>query len=55
MQEIVKERTNIKTLLNLEISKEEVADILHKAGFVGYRFDGALEWIIKAMEMSQTM
>jgi len=38
-------------LINLKITEAEVAAILHEAGFTGYRYDGTLHWIIKAMEM----
>ncbi|MCL1974743.1 MAG: hypothetical protein FWG61_01110 [Firmicutes bacterium] len=50
-KEIASERRDIKTLLNLDVSRDEVADILQEAGFWGYRFEGALEWIMKAVEM----
>jgi hypothetical protein len=51
VQEIASKRADIKMLINLDISKYEVTDILQKAGFTGYRFDGALEWIMKGIEM----
>ena len=51
VQEIAGERKDIKTLINLDISKNDISDILQKAGFTGYRFDGALAWIVKAIEM----
>jgi hypothetical protein len=50
IQEISKD-LEIKSLLNLNISKNEVAEILKEAGFIGYRFNGAIEWIMKAIEM----
>ena len=50
IQEIAKGQ-DLSKLLNLDISKDEIADILKEAGFKGYRFDGSLEWIIKAIEM----
>jgi hypothetical protein len=55
VQEIIKDCPDAKTLINLEISKDEVADILRKAGFVSYRFDGALEWIVKTIEMIEAV
>jgi len=55
VQEIIKDHPDAKTLLNLGISKDEVADILRKASFVGYRFDGALEWIMKTIEMIKAL
>ena len=50
VREIAKEQ-DIKSLVNLDISKSDVAAILKEAGFTGYRFDGVLEWIIKTLEM----
>ena len=42
---------DVKELIRLDISEEEVAEILREAGFKGYRFDGALMWIIKSIAM----
>jgi hypothetical protein len=36
-------------LVNLEITKNEIAAILKEAQFKGYRFEGALEWISGAI------
>ena len=55
VKEIAAERVDFKTLLNLDISGDEVAEILRKAGFTGYRFKGALEWIMKALEMVKSL
>jgi len=41
----------LDNLINLDISKDEIADILKKSGFVGYRFYGALEWIEKTINI----
>lgn len=54
VQLIAKEK-NIKTLLNLDISKDEVASILREAGFQKYRFDGAQDWIMKTIEMMKAL
>lgn len=51
VEEIAKERGNLKGLINLDISKDDIVDILKAAEFKGYRFDGALEWIIKTLEI----
>jgi len=51
VREIAHERGGLKGLIDLDISRDEIAGILREAGFVGYRFDGALEWITKAMQM----
>ena len=55
VKEIASDGVDIKTLINLDISKDDVADILEQSGFVGYRFDGTLEWIMKAIEMIQAL
>ena len=41
----------LDNLINLDISKDEIADILKEAGFIGYRFYGALEWIEKTINI----
>ena len=43
------------SLLNLDISEDEVSDILNQSGFMGYRFDGALEWIMKTIKMIKSL
>lgn len=51
VQEIASESGDLTQLINLSISESDVADILREAGFTGYRYDGALRWILKAIEM----
>jgi hypothetical protein len=51
VQEIAAERGGLNGLINLNITKDEVADILKAAEFKDYRFDGALEWIVKTLEI----
>ena len=46
-REIADERGNLRDLLDLDLKESDVADILHEAGFKGYRFDIAQAWIIK--------
>jgi len=55
VKEIANGRGDIKALINLDISKDEVADTLKKSGFTGYRFDGALEWIVKTTKLIKTL
>ena len=55
VREIAKLGVDIKSLINLDVSEDEVAEILQEAGFEGYRFDGALKWIMKALDMLQAM
>ena len=50
-QEIAKERVGLKGLINFNFTKSEIVDILNGADFTGYRFDRALEWIIKTLKM----
>ena len=55
VKEIFSKHIDAKTLLNLDITKDEVAGILQKSGFTGYRYYGALEWIMKTVEMISTL
>ena len=50
-REIAKERGGLDGLINLNVTEAEIKAVLTEAGFVGYRFDGALEWILKALDM----
>ncbi|GHT62630.1 hypothetical protein FACS1894109_21500 [Spirochaetia bacterium] len=51
LQEIRREGVRFGDLVNLDFTKDETAAILTEAGFSGYRFDGALAWIGRAVEM----
>jgi len=51
VQEIVKERGRLKGIINIDVTKDDIVEILTIAGFKSYRFDGALEWIVKTLEM----
>ena len=51
VQEVVAGGIDVKSLIDLTISEREVSEILKTAGFTGYRFDGALDWIVKAIQM----
>jgi hypothetical protein len=51
VREIANERGGLSDLIDLNITKPEIADILKEAGFTGYRYAGALRWIVKAIEM----
>jgi hypothetical protein len=46
--DIAKENEKFDDLLNLEITRDEIAAILKKSRFSGYRFEGALDWIYNA-------
>jgi hypothetical protein len=51
VKEIASECKDITGLINLDINKDEITDILITAGFKGYRLEGAVEWITRSMEM----
>ena len=51
VQEIAAELGSISELIDLDITEGEIATILCEAGFAGYRYDGALQWICKAIAM----
>ena len=55
VREIAKERDGLKGLLNFDVTKDEIADRLNEAGFTGYRFTGALEWIFKTIKMTKEL
>ena len=49
--EIAAERGSLNGLVNLNISEADVSAILKEAKFTGYRFTGALAWIMKAIAL----
>ncbi len=49
--EIAEERGGLKGLIDLNITKDEIVDILEKSGFKGYRITGALDWILKTIRI----
>jgi len=49
--EIASERRGLKGLINLDITKDDIVSILKESGFKGYRFDGALIWIMKTIQI----
>ncbi|MDR0885212.1 MAG: hypothetical protein LBN22_02410 [Clostridiales Family XIII bacterium] len=51
VQEIANERGAVADLINLDITEKEIAAILKEAGFVGYRYDAALKWIVQCIEL----
>jgi hypothetical protein len=55
VKEIAAECGGLGGLIKLAITKDEIANILKKSEFTGYRFDFALEWIIKTIELIQKM
>jgi len=51
VEEIEKQRGGIDGLINLDVTDSEVSEILQKASFEGYRYQGAFRWISKALSM----
>ncbi|MDR1193081.1 MAG: hypothetical protein LBK98_02755 [Peptococcaceae bacterium] len=54
-REIARERGGLGELIRLDVSKKDVRAILTAAGLAGYRFAGALEWILKTMDMVRSL
>ena len=52
-QEIAAERGGLQGLIDLNLNESDVSSILTEAGFVGYRFEGALRWIMNAVALCQ--
>jgi excisionase family DNA binding protein len=55
VQEIVRERGGPDGLINLSLTRADVKAILTEAGFTGYRLSGALEWILKTIDMLRVL
>ena len=55
IKEMAADGVPISTLLELSITKDDIANILKIAGFTGYRFDGALSWIMQTIEMIRVL
>lgn len=55
VKEINEEHRGLKDLICLDITKDEISGILLETGFTGYRYEGALEWIWKAIEVVRNL
>jgi len=55
VQEITNGGTDVKSLIDLTITEDEISAILKVAGFTGYRLDGALTWIVRTLKMIQAL
>jgi len=55
IQDIAREHNGLGGLVDLSITEGDVRAILAESGFTDYRFDGALEWILKATDMIRTL
>ena len=49
VQEIAAARGSLEGLIDLNVGEKEVRAVLTEAGFTGYRYDGALVWILKTI------
>jgi len=49
--EIAGECGGLNGLINLDVGETEIAEILKASGFTDYRYEGALQWISKALSM----
>jgi len=55
VREIAGESRGLNGLINLSVNEGDIRAILIEAGITGYRFGGALEWILKTMEMIRAL
>jgi hypothetical protein len=55
IKEIAAERGTVTDLINLKVSNKEIAAVLKKAGFQGYRLEGARAWIEKTIKILKTL
>lgn len=53
--DIAKDGVKFKELVNLEISDEEIEDILQSSGFSGYRLSGSIKWIRNCIEFLKNL
>jgi len=49
--EKIAKHKKISSLVNLDINQRELANILSKSGFTGYKLDGCLKWITGTIDM----
>jgi len=47
----IKEEYDISSLVNLNVSKDQIFGILKSAGFVGYRLEGGVNWIANCIDV----
>ena len=52
---IADERGKLNGLVNLNITESDIISILKEAGFTGYRYEGALIWIMKMIDLIKTL
>jgi hypothetical protein len=50
VKEISNERGGLQGLIRTDICKSEIEEILTQASLTDYRFDGAIEWIVKTLD-----
>jgi hypothetical protein len=47
----IKEKHDISSVINLNVSKDQVFNVLKSAGFTGYRLDGGTDWVVKCLKI----
>ena len=55
IEDLLRANPSLKDSVNLNVSNEEIKEILKKAKFSGYRYDGAKEWISKSLALVQEL
>ena len=55
LKDIVGEGIKLSSLVNLDISEQEIEQILMESNFKGYRLSGAKKWIQKTIEIVKKM
>ena len=55
IKEISEDRDGLKGLINLDITEGDIRAILTESGITGYRYTGAMDWILKTVEMIRAL
>ena len=55
LKEIARNGVDFSKLVNLDISRDEICDVLVKSGFKGYRLEAGTEWIVETLDMLKTL
>ena len=53
--DIAAERGGLHGLIDPDVTESEIGAILSESGFTGYRYNGALEWVQKAIDMIRAL
>ena len=55
LKDIASEGIKLGSLVNLDITEQEIEQILVESNFTGYRLTGAKKWIQKALEIVKNL